>query len=247
MKRNAHIRVAELATNHLPDPWATPIAALWEGIETGATLPDEFVAYWDTDDQVGVISKVRMHRCYMDSDDPRDRGCVIQIVRYATAIPGFVEDFASGDLEGSYDDEEFALNLGMFFGIASHHIADMHTPVHVCSHVDPATVGARSSAGFHTRIETDLDRAAAAVETIQPYRPQTVALEHPAIEALAQAAFDDFVPRLPLVYGPKATLDSRVEAMTECVRRAAQATADVWSAVLNTLSPQAAVALARLA
>lgn len=77
----------------------------------------------------GAKEKHLIHRCFVDSDDPKDHGCAAQAHSYATGCTGFIEQYMSGELHDAYPTEEdFLENLGMFLGIVSHHIADMCTP-----------------------------------------------------------------------------------------------------------------------
>ena len=245
MHAAAHVRVVVLAADAMPDRYAPVVARLWEGIEMGATVPDELRFLWDVDDQVGVIARVLMHRCFMDSDKPRDRGCPIQIARYATGIPGFFEDYARGELEGAYDDEEFVANAGVYFGFVSHHIADLHSPPHVGKSLDAKAMGFRDRGRLHARVEVDLDRAARSICTIAPYRPTPIELTTETFELIAESVYYEAYLALPRAYGPKADAGLREDLLCSCVRKAAQRTADVWAVVLGLVSPAGLRALVR--
>ena len=65
MYRLAHLHVATLSAEAMPPKYKTIIGQLWDGIDTGTTLPDEMGIMWDTDEQVGVINRVLMHHCYV--------------------------------------------------------------------------------------------------------------------------------------------------------------------------------------
>jgi hypothetical protein len=244
MYRHAHLRVATLAAEAMPPDYTAIMAQLWDGIDTGATLPDEIGILWDTDEQEGVINRVLMHRCYMDSDKPRDRGCPIQIARYATGIPGFFDLWASGGLSGdrpedAYDEEEFFVNAGSYLGVVAHHIADLHTPVHVGRNLDLSKTGYRQSSGFHSRVDADMDRAAKAVEVIRPHRARPVELTSTHFEHVAQQTYDDFFLKLPEVYSRQAAPSARAAFLAPCVVNAAKLTVDTWVAILRSLTSAA--------
>lgn len=245
MHRFAHTRIVELAAEVLPKSAQKAVGALWEGIETGATLPDELHFVWDTDEQQGVVNRVLMHRCYVDSDEPRDRGCPIQIVRYATGIPDFVHLYARGKLEGVYDEEEFLLNTGSYFGVVAHHIADLHTPVHVGRNLDLTATGYSKASGFHSRVEADLDRAARRLTTIRPYAPEPVQLTTAAFEDMAERTYSLFFSKLPRVYATKSNVEARLDWLETCITEAAKRTADVWTVLFAIIGPEATAAISR--
>lgn len=238
MKAAAHLKVIALAAEAMPAERAELMSRLWEGIECGATLPDEFRSYWDVDDGADRF-RVRMHRCYVDSPDVRDRGCPIQIVRYVNGIPGFFEDWAQGRLADAYDEETFPLNAGAFLGVLSHHVCDLWTPVHVGCSLPPADVGYRSRAGLHSRVEADLDTAARSVASIRPFSPRGRAFAIDALEAIARGVFDAFYLKLPTVYRPLRPPAERARFLVPCIEGAARLTADAWLTVLSAVTPAA--------
>jgi len=239
MHRFAHIHVARLATDAMPAKYTDIMDELCEGIDTGATLPDEIGIMWDTDEQADVIKRVLVHRCYMDSDNPRDRGCAIQVSRYATGIPGFFDLWASGELDGAYDEEEFLLNAGSYFGVVAHHIADLHAPVHVGRKVDLATAGFRRGSGFHSRVDADMDRAAKTVESIGTHKPRPIELTSAYFEGVPQRTYDQFFLKLTDFYSTRPDPATRAAFLAPCVENAARVTIDTWVAILKQLSPAA--------
>ena len=241
MNRLAHLHVATLAARAMPPEYTALVGQLWDGIDTGATLPDEMGLLWEPDEQEGVINRVLMHRCYMDSDNLRDRGCAIQIARYATGMRGFFDLWASGGLANDspaddYDEEEFLVNAGSYFGVVAHHIADLHTPTHVGRHLDLSKTEYCKSSGFHSRVDADMDRAAKAVETILPYKPWPTALTPAYFERIAQQTYDDFFLKLPEVYSKRGDPSARAAFLMQCVVNAAKVTVDTWVAILGSLS-----------
>ncbi len=243
VNRLAHLRVAALAADAMPAEHGTTMGRLWEGIDTGATLPDELHILWEPDEQEGVVNRVLMHRCYVDSENPRDRGCPLQIVRYATGTSNFVELYASGELEGVYDEEEFLLNAGAYLGMVAHHIADLCTPVHVGRHLDLSGTRFSSMKGFHSRVEADLDRAAKTVDTVLPYRSRPAELTHVHFEDVARRTYGESFVKLPEAYSEQSDASARVVLLAACVVNAARITADTWLAVLRSLGPEAAARL----
>lgn len=234
MRAAAHLRVVSLAVEVMPRPFAALLGRLREGIECGATLPDEFRSYWDVDGGPGR-NRVLMHRCYVDSEERRDHGCPVQVRRYVEGAPRFFEDWAEGKLNGCYDVESFALNAGAFLGVLSHHVCDLWTPVHVGCSIPPSALGYKTRAGLHSRVEADLDRAARRVDTILPYAPSKLDLTVGALETVAQAVFDRYYLRLSGIYPAAGSPDVRAQFLEPCIRGAAQSTADAWLTVLRAV------------
>ena len=247
MRAAAHLRVVSLALEVMPKPFAALFGRLREGLDCGATLPDEFRSYWDLDDGPGR-NRVLMHRCYVDSKRRRDRGCPVQVVRHVEGIPGFFEDWANGRLDGCYDYGSFAVNAGAFLGVLSHHICDLWTPVHVGCSMPPSAFGYKTRAGLHSRVEADLDRAARRVDTILPYAPSRMGFTIGALEAVARGVFDRYYLRLSAIYPAAGWPDGRAQFLEPCIRGAARLTADAWLTVLRAVSASAlALASSRLA
>jgi len=242
MLSKAHLKVCGLAASALPPEHQHVISVLWDGVQCGVTLPDEFRAFWDPDEQNGVIRRVLTHRCYVDSDDPRDCGCPIQIARYATGTLAFIADFAAGELEGAYDDDEFRLNCGAYLGVIAHHAGDLWTPVHLGRSLDPATVGFRRRSGLHSRVEADTDRAAEALQTPLSHEPKLTPLDTAHWAALARRLHTQLYLPLPSIYGPAKSPAGVGDFAAGCVMGASQTTADVWYTVLGS-SPIAGLRL----
>ncbi len=238
MKAQSHQKVVALAVESAPSRLRPLLDHMRDGIDLGASLTDEFRMYWDMDNS-GKKTRVRMHRCYMDSSDPKDRGCAVQITRYVDGIPGFFDQWESGELEGAYDEEEFLVNAGAFLGVLSHHIADLHTPVHVGSSLPLSSVGYRKRAGLHSRVEADLDYAAATIDGISPYTPRPQEFNIDMLETTAQRIFDDYYLRLSDIYGPLASPPIRAAFFAGCIVDAAKLTADSWMTVFGRVDKKA--------
>ncbi len=99
----------------------------WAGIEAGATLSDDFRVMWEPV-SAQVQDRELVHRCYVDSDDPKDHGCITRALDHSEGSISFARSYLAGELQGSYNEEEFLENLGMFMGVLSHHVADLCTP-----------------------------------------------------------------------------------------------------------------------
>ena len=67
-------------------------------------------------------------------------------------------DFIYPTVKDHFTEDEFLENLGMFLGIASHHISDLCTPVHVGHKIDLKKVGSKSLARFHNKVERNMGR-----------------------------------------------------------------------------------------
>lgn len=239
MRGASHLAIVKLAASVMPTEYSGFLSRLQEGIKEGASLTDEFRWYWEMDDG-NVGRRIRMHRCYMDSDDHRDHGCPVQIVRYATGIPGLLEGWVDGTLADLYDDDElFFLNAGSYFGIVSHHIADLCTPVHVGHAVHPTVFGYRSRAGLHSRVEADLDRAAASIDSLQPFTPQPNLPTVQTLESVASKIYRDFYLRMASVYRPLQPAPVRAAFFSGCIVAAAKLTAEIWLGILTSTDPQA--------
>lgn len=65
----------------------------WGGIESGATLSDEFRIMWEIE-EVGSDKKQLVHRCYVDSKDPKNHGCITRSLNHAEACIGFIESYS---------------------------------------------------------------------------------------------------------------------------------------------------------
>jgi len=115
----------------------------WGGIESGAVISDEFRILWEIE-EVGSKKKQLVHRGYVYSDDPKDHGGITRVFDHSVGSISFINDYLADGLEG-YTEEEFLENLGIFGGgVASHHIADLCTPVHVGNKIDFKKAGFKS-------------------------------------------------------------------------------------------------------
>jgi len=203
----------------------------WSGIEAGATLSDEFRIMWEP---IGPESRDRqlVHRCFVDSENSRDHGCVTRALDHSEGSIAFIEDYLGGDLEDAYSEDEFLENLGMFLGIASHHICDLCTPVHVGHDMDYAKVDSRSRRGFHSRVERDIARLDHRA-LVRLTKPKIVDLSEEYYWSIAQSTYSDLFLPLESLY-PARDESLMVNMASEVISRGVQHTADVWHTVLST-------------
>ena len=142
MTGETHKLIANLALACLDMKKRDILFPRWGGIESGAVLSDEFRIMWEIED-VNSKNKQLVHRCYVDSEDAKDHGCVTRALDHAEGSISFIEDYMAGELN-SYTEDEFLENLGMFLGVISHHIGDLCTPLHVGHHIDFNALGFKS-------------------------------------------------------------------------------------------------------
>lgn len=156
MLGKSHQLVANLALANLEQKERHILYPRWGGIETGATLSDEYRIMWEPI-EAGSQSKQLVHRCWIDSDNIKDHGCVTRANDHAEGAISFIKDHL-GELDDEEKEVDFLENLGMFLGIASHHIADLCTPVHVGHQINYMKLGYQSLSKFHAKVERDIFR-----------------------------------------------------------------------------------------
>ncbi len=224
----------------MPEEQQQFVSVLWEGIQAGATRPEEFRMLQGPEEQDGV-ERMLMHRCYVDSSDPKERGCPDQISRYATGTVSFIEDFAGGELEGGCDGTEFRRNCGSFFGVIAHLAADLWTPVHLGRRLQPSDLRYAHRRGFHWGVEADLEKAAATIEGSLEYRPERVPLDSAHYARLASQLYRRLYLELPVIYGKNRRAEDVRRFAEECIVGAACTTADIWHTVAASSPVQEAV------
>lgn len=230
MDGSSHRLVANLALACLEQPLRHILYPRWGGIESGATLSDDFRVMWEIR-EAGSTERQLVHRCYLDSDDPRDHGCVTHASSYATGSLGFAEQYMAGELGDAYTEDSFLENLGMFLGVVSHHVADLCTPVHVGHRIDFRGLGFRRLSSMHRRVEKDIGRHALKTG-IKLRKPRVVDLEETHFWDIARTTYEEWFLALPHIYGREAAIPVEEMAAT-AVGRAVTETADVWLTVLS--------------
>jgi hypothetical protein len=98
----SHELVALVALASLDEGERDLLSARWAGIGSGATLSDRFRVMWEIV-EAGDSKRHLIHRCFVDSDDPKDHGCVTQAYDYASGCVGFVEQYMAGKLGEAYE------------------------------------------------------------------------------------------------------------------------------------------------
>lgn len=227
MTGTTHRLVAMLAMACMNDKERGILYPRWGGIEAGATLSDEFRIMWEPE-SVGSDNRQLVHRCFVDSDDSRDHGCVTRALGHAEGSISFIRDWIA-DHTG-WTEDQFLEDLGMFLGVASHHIADLCTPVHVGHGADAKAMGFRGRKDLHRRIERDLERHASEVR-LQLRPARKVKLSRGFFWRIAERAYETWYRRLADIY-PHAG-DGPLMAMTsDVLSQAVRHTKDVWHTVL---------------
>jgi hypothetical protein len=201
----------------------------WGGIESGAVLSDEFRILWEIE-EVGSKKKQLVHRGYVDSDDPKDHGGVTRAFDHSVGSISFINDNLADGLEG-YTEEEFFENLGMFLGVASHHIADLCTPVHVGSKIDFKKAGFKSMSMLHSKLEHDIQRLTLQAN-IKLTRPKSVRLSKKYFWDIAQETYDKHFVQLETLY-KKNNQDRLLNMVSDVISSGIRHTRDVWHTVLT--------------
>ncbi len=231
MTGKCHRLVANIALACLDQTERHILYPRWGGIESGATLSDDFRIMWEPE-IAGDAKKQLVHRCYVDSDDIKDHGCVTRALDYSTGSVGFIQSYISGELDDAYTEDEFLENLGMFIGVLSHHVADLCTPVHAGHKMNYARIGFRDAAAFHRKFERDMDRYASSLK-IALREPKTVDLTRSHFWGIAEWSYRRMFIRLEDLYRSddgKGVRDVISTAISAGVRH----TADLWHSILQT-------------
>ncbi len=198
----------------------------WGGIESGATLSDEFRIMWEIE-ELGSDKKQLVHRCYVDSKDTKDHGCVTRALNHAEGCIGFIESYSEEDST----EEDFLENLGMFMGITSHHIADLCTPVHVGHKINFKNLGYSSLSRFHNKVERDIFRFQNK-SSIKFSKPKIVELSDKYFWNIANDTYNNIFLKLDSVYETK---DEQyiIDISSQVVSNAVKHTTDVWHTILH--------------
>ncbi len=228
----AHLKVCELARDAMPEEQRPFVSVMWEGIQAGAERPDDFLLDGEPGNQQDASQ--RMHKCYVDSNDPKDRACPIEIARYATSTVSFLEGFARGELDETCDETEFRLKCGSLLGVVSHLVADLWTPVHLGRSLQPSDLPYQHRRGLHWAVEADLDNAAAGIEGPVEHRPQRVTLDSAHFSRLGSQLYRRLYLRLPIIYGKNRWAEGTLRFAEACVTGAACSTADIWHTIASS-------------
>lgn len=229
MNGSTHRLVTMLAMACLSDDERRVLYPRWGGIDAGATLSDEFRIMWEPRDAENQNREL-VHRCFVDSSDPKDHGCVTRSLDHLEGSISFIQSYLDGELEGSYSEDEFLENLGMFLGVLCHHVADLCTPVHVGHGIDHARLGIRSAKAFHSKVERDIGRLASRC-SFQMFPATLVDISREHYWAIAQETYDTAFVRLEWAYHADGD-DALLELVSKCVPSAVRHTRDLWHTIL---------------
>lgn len=228
MKGDSHCLVANLALASLPEKERHILYPRWGGIEAGATMSDYFRIMWEIED-VKNNKKQLVHRCYIDSEDSKDHGCVTRALDYASGTIGFINDYTKDN--SGYTEDEFLENLGMFLGVVSHHISDLCTPVHVGHLINYKSLGFKTLARFHNQVENDIWKFERRCNIVLP-KLVKVEINRDYFWNIAKDTYNNLFLKLPSIYNnkddnPKVTMTSNI--LTNAIIH----TSLVWHTILK--------------
>lgn len=203
----------------------------WGGIESGATLSDDFKIMWEPEEPKSK-KKQLVHRCYINSNDPKDHGCVVRALDHSLGSISFIEDYQNGKLDG-YKEDEFLENLGMFLGISCHHIADLCTPVHTGQVADPNEYGYKTTSRLHSRFERDIVKFIPSA-SLNLKKPKKININKNYFWNIAQYTYGMHFTKLKDIYPLKQDEDILVDMISDIIGKSVYHTVCVWHTVLKT-------------
>ncbi len=201
----------------------------WGGIESGATLSDEFRILWEFED-LGSIKRQLVHRYYIDSNDSKDHGCVTRVWNHTDGSLSFIKDYLNGDISKEYTEDEFLENLGMFLGIICHHISDLCTPVHVGYKMNYLRAGSKSRTHFHNNVERDIARFSNQA-SILLCKPRKISITRRYFHNIAEDTYKHLFLNLENIYAT-GSLDEKIEMTSRIISSSIRHTANVWHSIL---------------
>ncbi len=190
MLGDSHCLVANLSLACLNEDERHILYPRWSGIEGGATLSDHFRIMWEPMEP-GKKQRQLVHRCYIDSNNLKDHGCITRALEHTEGSIAFVKDYMKGELDDGYTEDQFLENLGMFLGIASHHIADICTPVHVGHSIDFRALGFPTLARLHGQVERDILRLQKMAK-INLHKPKLIKFSHDDFWRIAACTYKHY-------------------------------------------------------
>lgn len=204
----------------------------WGGIESGATLSDDFKIMWEPE-EANSKKKQLVHRCYINSNDPKDHGCVVRAFDHSLGSISFIEDYRKGEL-GGYEEDDFLENLGMFLGISCHHIGDLCTPVHTGQIDDPNEYGSKTTSRFHGRVERDIVKFTH-FASLSFKKPKAVSINKEYFWDIAQYTYETHFTKLKNIYPLKQdNEDELVNMISDIISKSVYYTASIWHTVLKS-------------
>lgn len=228
MNGPTHRLVANLALSCLDMTERHILFPRWGGIETGATLSDVYRIMWEPE-SAGSKNKQLVHRCYIDSDDSKNHGCVTRACDHAEGSKSFVLEYLQDAESMGYTEDEFLENLGMFLGVASHHISDLCTPVHVGHKMDYLKAGSDSQSSFHKRVERDIvkftNRAPIGLS-----KPKKVSLSKKYFLNIAKDTYSGLFLDLEDIYSNN-NVSRKIDMTSSVISNSIRHTANVWHTI----------------
>ncbi len=230
MLGKTHVFIANLSLACLDQNERHILYPRWGGIESGATLSDDFRIMWEQE-TVNSKSKQLVHRCWIDSNLSKDHGCITRAVDHAEGSISFIRNYLNGDLEGAYNEIEFLENLGMFLGIACHHIADLCTPVHVGHKLDFSSLGYPSLSRFHNKVERDIYRYQNRA-SLKFSKAKTVEISDKYFWGIANDTYNDIFLRLEKIYHTNSEAEI-IDMVSQAISNAVRHTSNIWHTILH--------------
>ncbi len=229
MLGKSHLLVANLAMASLSREERHILFPRWGGIESGATLSDEFKIMWELED-LDSKSKQLVHRCYVDSNNSKDHGCITRALDHFEGSMSFIQAYIDGELDG-YTEDDFLENLGMFLGIISHHIADLCTPVHVGHKINFKELEFSTLSKFHSKVENDILRN----ERKIPIHLPKLKIVNPTKKYfwdIAKDTYENSFLNLEEIYKEN-NEQGKIDMATRVMNNAIHHTANVWHTILT--------------
>ena len=230
MNGNSHCLVALLALSLLEPKERDVLLPHWACIEGGATLSDHFKIMWEPVVAGGASALV--HRCYVDSNNPKDHGCITRALDHAEGSICFVEDYLSGEMDDVYTEVEFLANLAMYLGILSHHIADLCTPCHVGGKIDFRKAGFRSLKSLHRKLERDIEKLSS-VMALSMSKPVSIDFSDEYFWSIAKNTYKERFMCLSDVYSTE-NEDELLKIVSQTFSEAVVHTRNTWHTVLSS-------------
>ena len=204
----------------------------WGGIESGATLSDDFKIMWEPEE--GNSKKRQLvHRCYINSNNSKDHGCVVRAFDHSLGSISYIEDYLKGELDG-YKEDDFLENLGMFLGIACHHIGDLCTPVHTGQIDDPKEYGYKTASRFHGRFERDIVKFTSSA-SLSFKKLKTVNINKKYFWGIAQYTYETHFIKLKEIYSLKQGNENKmIDMVSDIISKSVYHTASIWHTILKS-------------
>ncbi|MBD3376624.1 hypothetical protein GF406_16430 [candidate division KSB1 bacterium] len=229
MNGPTHRLIANIALSSLDQKERHILYPRWGGIESGATLSDDFRIMWEPK-VASTKNKQLVHRCYVDSENSKNHGCVTRALDHAEGSISFIKDYMEDGESMGYTEDEFLENLGMFLGIASHHISDLCTPVHVGHKMDYLKAGAKSQSAFHKILERDLVRYSCQAQ-ITLSKPQKISISKRYFFNIAKDTYSNQFVNLEEIYS-KDDVEGKINMTSYVISHSIKHTANIWHTVL---------------